>query len=108
MRDKIENILFQVSSCANNAIYFSLTNHLRKRNSQFSCAHSSSKGEEHDPSIIDVLGVSVGSILECRRIEVTIMMIDELGNGSWCHFGNGIGLEILILNQRRSRIPELS
>jgi hypothetical protein len=55
-----------------------------------------------------MLGVSVGSILECRRIEVTIMMIDELGNGTWCHFGNGFGLEILILKQRRSRIPELS
>jgi hypothetical protein len=52
-----------------------------------------------------MLRIGVSGIFERCRIEVTVMMIDELRNGSWCHFENGFVLEIVILKQRRSRNP---
>ena len=87
MRHQIEDVLLQVRSRANDAMNFSLTNHLREGNSQLSRAHGPGKRHEHDSALIQMAGISLCGILECCGVEMAIVEIDELRNRTLRHGG---------------------
>ena len=87
MRHQIEDVLLEVRSRANDAMDFSLTNHLREGNSQLSRAHCPGKRHEHDSALIQMAGISLGGILERCGVKMTIVEIDELRNRTLRHGG---------------------
>ena len=78
--DQIENVLLQIGSCANDAMDFSLANHLGERNAQLRRAHGACKCHKHDAALIQMAGVGFSRILESSSIEVAVVKVDELRN----------------------------
>ena len=85
-RDEIEEVFFQVSSGARNSVDFVLANHFSERDSQFARAHRACERNHHFPAAIKMRDVGVGCVFEDRRVEVSIMAINELADVARLHF----------------------
>ena len=80
MCHQVEDVLLQIGSCANDAMDFSLTNHLGEGNAQLSRAHGACKCHQHDAALIQMAGVGFSGILESSSVEVAVVKVDELRN----------------------------
>ena len=80
MRHDIEDILLQIGSCANDAVDFSLANHLGEGNAQLRGAHGACKCHKHNAALIQMAGVGFSGILESSSIKVAVVKVDELRN----------------------------
>ena len=87
MRDEIENVLLEIRARADDAVDFSLTDHLGEGNSQLGRAHRTGEGHEHDATRVEVACVGFGRIFQRSGIEVAVVEIDELRNGTGLHGG---------------------
>ena len=89
--DEIEDVLFEVGAGADDAVNFSLADHFSEGNAQLGRAHGASEGHEHDTALIEVAGVGFRGVFECGGIEVTIVKVDELRDGTGLHGGEFYG-----------------
>ena len=83
--DEIEDVFFEVGAGADDAVDFSLADHFSEGNAQLGRAHGASEGHEHDAALIEVARVGFRGVFECGGIEVAVVEIDELRNGTGLH-----------------------
>jgi hypothetical protein len=63
-------------------MHFVLTNHFREREAEFGGAHRAAKRDHHFAAASEMRDVAFGGVHERRGVEVAIVMLDELRNGS--------------------------
>jgi hypothetical protein len=61
---------------------FVLTDHLGQRETKFGRAHRSGDRHEHRATLLEMGRVAVGGILQRRGVEVAVVMLDEVGDGT--------------------------
>jgi hypothetical protein len=79
--DEVEDVLFKVRARAANCLHFVLANHLSERMPKLSRAHGACDRDQHFATLLQVSPIAFRGVLKRRRIEVSVMPRNELGNG---------------------------
>src|SRR5450756_1218284 len=82
MGDEVEDILLQIRAGAGNEMHLVLADHLGEREAQFRSAHGPAQRDHHLAALVEVGHVALGGVHERRGVEMTVVMLDETGNGS--------------------------
>jgi len=82
--NKIEDILLEVGAGAANGMDFVAADHFGQRDAHLGGAHGTGHGDQHASPGLEVAGIGGGGILERRRVEMPVVLVDELGNGTRC------------------------
>ena len=78
VRHEVHDVFLKVVGRAGYDLEFVLTNHFGKRNSEFRGAHRACHGKHHFPAFVNVFIECFGCVYQCRRIEMAVMVSDEL------------------------------
>ena len=62
------------------ACTLSLADHLGERQAELRGAHRARERHQHLPAAVEVLHVGVGRVDERRRVEVPVVVADEIGD----------------------------
>src|SRR5579875_1387999 len=95
VRHQVEDVFLEIRARAGNAMYLVLPDHLGKRHPQLSRAHRACQSQEHFPSFIQVIDIAFCRLHQRRRIEVPIVMFDEVCNRSLIHFSSTVSLAVV-------------
>ena len=82
VRYEVVNVLFKVRTRAANRVHFVLANHLGEREAELRRAHRAGESDKHLPAARQMRVVRFGGIHHYRRIEMAVMVFDEIGNGT--------------------------
>ena len=80
VRHEVKDVFFKIGSRTNDAVDFSLANHLGERNAQLGRAHRASECHEHDTALVQVPRIGLCGVSESGSVEVAIVEVDELRN----------------------------
>jgi hypothetical protein len=95
VRYQVHDVLFEIGPGATDDLYLILTDHFSQGYAQFGCAHGAGDGHHHFATVEKVRFVAFGGVDEGSGVEVPVMMLDELGNGTFVHSAIGISRGIL-------------
>jgi hypothetical protein len=80
VRHEIEHVLLEIRTRAADRMHLVLTDHLGKREPELCCAHCAGQRHEHDAAAVQVTDVSVGGIGQRGRVEVAVVMMNEVAH----------------------------
>ena len=80
MRDKVEDILFKVSTGTGNQMDFVLPNHFSQRQSQLCSTHCTGQADHHLAALIKMRSITFGGVDQCGSIEMSVVMINKLSH----------------------------
>ena len=102
VRDEVEEIFLEVGAGAGDRVHFVLADHLGQRHSELGGAHGAGDGHEHPAARVEVADVSVSRVLQRRRIEVAVVMVDKTGNRTrhWDYCSNAAAIILRVCRGR--------
>ena len=84
--DEVHDVFFEVGAGAGDDLHFVLADHFGQRDAEFGGTHRTAEGDHHFTPCLHVGFVSFGGVDQRSRVEVAVVVRNELRNRALFHF----------------------